>query len=66
MILAQNMFVYDFSSILRNVLVMLLWQMEYSQNENILSIKNEMWMKQILKKKLVGTSKQSEVSKQKK
>jgi hypothetical protein len=47
-------------------LVMLLWQMEYSQNENILSIKNEMWMKQILKKKLVGTSKQSEVSKQKK
>jgi hypothetical protein len=42
MILAQNMFVYDFSSILRNVLVMLLWQMEYSQNENILSIKNEM------------------------
>jgi hypothetical protein len=41
MTLAQKMFVYDFS-ILRNFLVMLSWQMEFSQNENILSIKNEM------------------------
>jgi len=44
---------------------MFLWQMDSSQNENILSIKNEMWMKWILKK-ILGTSKQNEVSKQKK
>jgi hypothetical protein len=59
------MFVYDFSSILHNVLVMFSWQMESTQNENILSIKNEMWMKWILIFFFVGTSKQNEISKQK-
>jgi hypothetical protein len=39
--------------------------MDSSQNENILSIKNEMWMKWILKK-IVGMSKQNEVSNKKK